>query len=40
MFRDGIYFIPDETVIPLLFGRHFLICENRVYHEKVRMTVG
>ena len=40
MFRDGISSIPDETVIPLWLGRHFLVCENRVYHEKVRMTVG
>jgi hypothetical protein len=40
MFRDGISSIPRETVIPLLLGRHFLVCENRVYHEKVRMAVG
>ena len=40
MFRDGISSIPGETVIPLSLGRHFLVCENRVYHEKVRMTVG
>jgi hypothetical protein len=40
MFRDGISSIPVETVIPLWFGRHFLVCENRVYHEKFRMTVG
>jgi len=40
VFRDGISPIPDETVIPLWLGRHFLVCENRVYHEKVRMTVG
>ena len=40
MFRDGISSISDETVIPLLLGRHFLVCENRVYHEKVRMTIG
>ena len=40
MFRDGIFSIPDETVIPLWLGRHFLVCENRVYHEKVRMTIG
>jgi hypothetical protein len=39
MFRDSISSIPDETVIPLGLGRHFLVCENRVYHEKVRMTV-
>ena len=39
-FRDGIFSIPGETVIPLWLGRHFLVCENRVYHEKVRMTVG
>ena len=40
MFRGGISSIPDETVIPLRFGRHFLVCENRVYHGKVRMTFG
>ena len=40
VFMDGISSIPDETVIPLGLGRHFLVCENRVYHEKVRMTVG
>ena len=40
MFRDGISSITDETVIRLWLGRHFLVCENRVYYEKVRMTVG
>jgi len=40
MFRDGISSIPGETVIPLQLGRNFLVCENRIYHEKVRMTVG
>ena len=40
MFRDGISSIPGETGIPLWLGRHFLVSENRVYHEKVRMTVG
>jgi hypothetical protein len=40
MFKDGISYIPCETVIPLWLGRHFLVCENRMYHEKVRMTVG
>ena len=40
MFRDGISSIPGETVTPLGLGRHFLVCENRVYHENVRMTVG
>ena len=35
MLRDGIYSIPGETVIPLWLRRHFLICENRVYHEKM-----
>ena len=40
MFRNGISNMPGETVIPLWLGRHFLVCENRVYHEKVRMTVG
>jgi hypothetical protein len=39
MFRDGISSIPDETVISLCLGRHFLVCESRVYHEKVRMTI-
>jgi len=39
VFRDGISSIPDETVIPLWLGRHFLVCENKVYHEMVRMTV-
>ena len=39
-FRDGISTINGETVVPLWLGRHFLVCENRVYHEKVRMTVG
>jgi hypothetical protein len=33
VFRDGISSIPDETVIPLWLGRHFLVCENRVYHD-------
>ena len=37
MFRDGISSIPDETVISLWRG-HFLICENRVYHEQASMT--
>ena len=40
MFREGISSIPDETVIQLRLGRHFLVCENRVYHEKVRIAVG
>ena len=40
MFKDGISSIPGETVIPLWLGRHFLVCKNRVYHEKVRMSVG
>jgi len=40
MFRDGISSIPGETVIPLWFGGHFLVCENRVYREKVKMNVG
>jgi hypothetical protein len=40
MFRDGIFSILGKTVIPLSLGRHFLVCENRVYHEKVRMIVG
>ena len=40
MFRDDISSITGETVIPLWLSRHFLVCENRVYHEKVRMTVG
>ena len=40
MFRDDISCIPGETVIALWLGRHFLVYENRVYHKKVRMTVG
>ena len=40
MFRDGISAIPDETVIPLCLGHNFLVCENRVHREKVRMAVG
>ena len=40
MFRDGISSIPGETVIPLRLVRHFLVCENRVYREKMRVTVG
>ena len=40
LFRDGISSVPGETVILLQLGRHFLVCENRVYHEKLRMTVG
>jgi len=40
MFRDGISSIPGVTVIPLWLGRHFVVCEYRVYHEKVRMAVG
>jgi len=40
VFRDGTSSIPDGKVIPLLLGRLFLVCENRVYHEKVRMNVG
>ena len=27
LFRDGISSVPGETVIPLLPGRHFLVCE-------------
>ena len=37
-FRDGISSIPGEIVIPMWLGRDFLVCENRVYHEKVGMT--
>jgi hypothetical protein len=40
MFRDGISPIADETVIPLRLVRRFLVCEKRVYYEKVSMTVG
>ena len=40
MFRNCISSISGETVIPLSLGRHFLVCENRVYHEKVKMSVG
>jgi hypothetical protein len=35
MLWDGISTIPDETWL----GRHCLVCGNRVYHDKVRMTV-
>jgi hypothetical protein len=38
MFRDGISFIPGETVIYRCDSdHHFLVCENRVYHEKGNM---
>ena len=40
MFSDGISSIPGERVIPLWLGRHFLVCEKRVYRETVRMAVG
>ena len=40
VFRDGISYIPGERVTPLWLGRHILVSENRVYHEKVRMTDG
>jgi hypothetical protein len=40
LFRDGISSIPDETVIPLWLGRHFLVCENRVYHEVTTKTLN
>ena len=40
IFRDGISSIPGETPIPRRLRRNFLVCVNRVYHEKVRMTVG
>ena len=33
MFRDGISSIPGETVIPLLLGRYFLVCENSIPRE-------
>ena len=36
----GISSIPGETVIPLWLGRHFLVCENRIYHEKVSWMLG
>jgi hypothetical protein len=39
VFWDGISSIPDETVIPLRLDRHCLVYGNRVYHEKVAMTV-
>ena len=39
IFWDGISSIPGETVIPLWLCRHFLVCENRVHQEKVRMTI-
>jgi hypothetical protein len=37
---DGISSVPDETVILLWLGCRYLVCGNKVYHEKVRMTVG
>jgi len=40
LFWDGISSIRDETVILLWLGRNCLVCENRVYCEKVRMTLG
>ena len=40
MIRDGISSIPGEKVIRLWLGRYFLVCQNRVYNEKVRMTLG
>ena len=40
MFRVGISSIPGGTIIPLWLGRHFLVCENRAYHENVRMTAA
>ena len=40
MFWDGIPSITVETVLSLRLGRHFLISENRIYREKVRITVG
>jgi hypothetical protein len=40
VFWDGIFSIPDKTVIPLWISRHCLVFGNRVYHEKVRMVVG
>jgi len=39
-FLDGISSIPDETIIPLLLGRHCLVCGNMVYYEKVSITAG
>ena len=40
IFRDGISSIPGETVIPPWLSSNFLVCENRIYHEKVGMAVG
>jgi len=40
VFWDGISFIPGKTVIPMWLGRHCLVSGNRVYCEKMRMTVG
>jgi hypothetical protein len=37
---DGISSISDVTDIPLLLVCHCLVCGNRVYRQKVRMTVG
>jgi hypothetical protein len=38
MFKDGISSIPGEIVTLLWLGRHFLVCENSIYQEKV--TIG
>ena len=32
--------IPGDTVIPLWLGRHCLVYGNRVYHEKVLITLS
>ena len=40
VFWNGISSISDGTVFPLCYGRHFLVSGNRVYHEKLRLTVG
>jgi hypothetical protein len=39
VFWNGISSIPDETVIPLRLYRYCLVYGNRIYHEKVAMTV-
>jgi hypothetical protein len=39
LFWDGISSIPDATVMPLLLSHHCLVCGNRVYHQRVRVTV-
>ena len=39
-FWDDISSIPDYAFVPQWLGRHCLVCGNRVYDEKVLITVG